>query len=171
MVRVDYMPNATALAVMEAKRSWRYPLNTNSGILDAILTEWAELSGINYAKVDKAKVFSPSPELSDAFPRAYDFGSTAAIPKLADRATCGARRHRDGQPCQAKREPGKRRCRFHGGRSTGPTSPEGKLRAKGNLRQNRQGPLTQTTDGADAYERPQRSHEAIVETDPRGIPS
>ena len=36
------------------------------------------------------------------------------------RVPCGATRHRDGQPCQALSEPGKHRCRFHGGRSTGP---------------------------------------------------
>lgn len=59
-------------------------------------------------------------------------------PKIATRrVTCGARRHRDGQPCQAKNEPGKRRCRFHGGRSTGPRTPEGKARALANLRQYR----------------------------------
>ena len=53
------------------------------------------------------------------------------------RVICGARRHRDGLPCQAKSEPGKRRCRFHGGRSTGPKSEAGKARAMANLRQNR----------------------------------
>lgn len=64
-------------------------------------------------------------------PRANDFGSQQA----RERVTCGARRHRDGQPCQALSEPGKRRCRFHGGRSTGPRTPEGKARALANLRQ------------------------------------
>jgi len=57
--------------------------------------------------------------------------------KSTARVPCGAKRHRDGQPCQAKSEPGKRRCRFHGGRSTGPKTPEGKARALANLRQNR----------------------------------
>ena len=56
--------------------------------------------------------------------------------KSTARVVCGAKRHRDGQPCQAKSEPGKRRCRFHGGRSTGPKTPEGKARALANLRQN-----------------------------------
>nr|WP_281383384.1 HGGxSTG domain-containing protein [Pseudoxanthomonas broegbernensis] len=63
---------------------------------------------------------------------AYESGSQATR-----RVICGAKRHRDGQPCQAKSEPGKRRCRFHGGRSTGPTTPEGKARALANLRQYR----------------------------------
>ena len=50
------------------------------------------------------------------------------------RVVCGAKRHRDGQPCQAKSEPGKRRCRFHGGRSTGPKTSEGRVRALANLK-------------------------------------
>lgn len=53
------------------------------------------------------------------------------------RQRCGARRTRDGQPCQAPVEPGKRRCRFHGGRSTGAKTPEGKARALANLRRGR----------------------------------
>jgi hypothetical protein len=43
------------------------------------------------------------------------------------RVPCGART-RKGTPCRAKSEPGKRRCRFHGGKSTGPRTPEGKAR-------------------------------------------
>lgn len=85
-------------------------------------------------------------------PRAYDSGpgprdperpaharTTAARKPLRpqERVVCGARRHRDGQPCQAKSEPGKRRCRFHGGRSTGPCTAAGKARALANLRQYR----------------------------------
>ena len=75
--------------------------------------------------------------------RAYETGwQSAWLARVAHaqstaRVTCGAKRHRDGQPCQAKSEPGKRRCRFHGGRSTGPKTPEGKARALANLRQNR----------------------------------
>lgn len=51
------------------------------------------------------------------------------LPK-PERPTCGAKR-RDGGECQAKVVPGKRRCRMHGGLSTGPKSKEGwaKLRA------------------------------------------
>ena len=57
------------------------------------------------------------------------------------RVPCGARRHRDGQPCEAKSEPGKRRCRFHGGRSTGPKTSTGKALALVNLRQNKKAML------------------------------
>lgn len=43
------------------------------------------------------------------------------------RARCGARTGK-GTPCQCKVEPGRTRCRFHGGRSTGPKTPEGRAR-------------------------------------------
>jgi hypothetical protein len=44
-----------------------------------------------------------------------------------DRPRCGART-RKGVPCLVMVEPGKRRCRFHGGLSTGPRTAEGKAR-------------------------------------------
>ncbi len=43
------------------------------------------------------------------------------------RVLCGAKT-RAGGPCRNKSEPGKRRCKFHGGKSTGPKTPEGKAR-------------------------------------------
>lgn len=49
---------------------------------------------------------------------------------------CGARCKRSGQPCKA-RALANGRCRFHGGLSTGPKTPEGKARALANLRWNR----------------------------------
>ena len=77
-----------------------------------------------------------------ALTRAYDFGRRAAEiheaseeSVVAQHITCGARRHRDDQPCQAKSEPGKRRCRFHGGCSTGPKTAAGRKRALRNLKQ------------------------------------
>jgi len=44
-----------------------------------------------------------------------------------DRPRCGAWT-RTGAPCLVRVEPGKRRCRFHGGLSTGPRTAEGKAR-------------------------------------------
>ncbi|MCO5054435.1 HGGxSTG domain-containing protein [Thermomonas sp.] len=162
LVRIDYMPGDDALAIIEAKRGTYYPLNTNSGIIDAILTEWATLTGTKWGEVRNPM----SPEfpvrsaharmtsVPESIARAQESGdlpdvdthstgwqsaylARVARAKSTARVTCGAKRHRDGQPCQAKSEPGKRRCRFHGGRSTGPKTPEGKARALANLRQNR----------------------------------
>ena len=160
LVRIDYMPGDDALAIIEAKRGTDYPLNTNSGIIDAILTEWATLTGIKWGEVRKPM----SPEfparsaharmtsVPDRSARAQESGVSASIAhayetgwqvaylaraKSTARVPCGAKRHRDGQPCEARSEPGKRRCRFHGGRSTDPKTPEGKARALANLRQYR----------------------------------
>lgn len=46
---------------------------------------------------------------------------------------CGAKT-REGTPCQCKCLPGKRRCKFHGGMSTGPRTVEGKERSANNLK-------------------------------------
>lgn len=43
------------------------------------------------------------------------------------RVICGAKT-RKGGACRNKSEPGKRRCKFHGGKSTGAKTPEGKAR-------------------------------------------
>ena len=40
------------------------------------------------------------------------------------RAVCGART-RKGTPCRNMSEAGRKRCRFHGGKSTGARTPEG----------------------------------------------
>lgn len=162
MRRIDYMPGRQALAVFVARQAQERPRSieaTNSAVLDAILVEWAELTGVKYSQVGQPKATAPTPELTDHFARArltsaplpelmlpsracahaYDSGRagnqkiTARPYQLANK--CGATRHRDGQPCQAKPEPGKLRCRFHGGRSTGPRTDEGKAKALSNLKQ------------------------------------
>nr|WP_303645120.1 HGGxSTG domain-containing protein [Rubellimicrobium arenae] len=43
------------------------------------------------------------------------------------RVPCGART-RKGLPCRLKSEPGRRRCKFHGGKSTGPRTAEGRAK-------------------------------------------
>jgi DNA-binding XRE family transcriptional regulator len=43
------------------------------------------------------------------------------------RQPCGAQT-RKGHPCRNMSEAGRRRCKFHGGLSTGPKTPEGKAR-------------------------------------------
>lgn len=56
-------------------------------------------------------------------------GNTPGDPSKARR--CGARaRTRGNQPCRAPAIKGKRRCRMHGGRSTGPQTLEGCERSK-----------------------------------------
>lgn len=56
-------------------------------------------------------------------------GNPSGDPSTAPR--CGARTRRaDGRPCQAPAVRGKRRCRMHGGLSTGPRTPEGLERSQ-----------------------------------------
>lgn len=43
------------------------------------------------------------------------------------RLPCGAQT-RKGLPCRLLSEPGRQRCKFHGGKSTGPRTPEGRAR-------------------------------------------
>ncbi len=51
-----------------------------------------------------------------------------AAQRLASlRVLCGAKTRAGGQ-CKNKSEPGKRRCKFHGGKSTGAKTPEGLAR-------------------------------------------
>jgi hypothetical protein len=47
---------------------------------------------------------------------------------------CGARGRRKGTPCQCKEVECNGRCKWHGGLSTGPRTPEGKSRSLANLR-------------------------------------
>ena len=49
---------------------------------------------------------------------------------------CGARTISTGKPCRAKAL-ANGRCKYHGGMSTGPRTPEGKARALANLKQYR----------------------------------
>lgn len=162
MVRIDYMPSREALAIIEATRGKLRPNHasaTNSAIIDAILTEWAELTGIDYREIAKPRaglITSASrPEFSDTNARARitSVGQATFRTSRADapareisavrefchalkaRVICGARRRRDGQACQALSEPGKRRCKWHGGCSTGPRTADGRARSLANLRQ------------------------------------
>lgn len=135
MVRIDYMPSREALAAIQTKRGPYLPLCTNSGIIDAIVIEWAGLTGIKNREIEKPTTSGKRPEFSDTNTRAR---ITSAKPELRQplnaRVICGARRRRDGQPCQALSVPGKRRCKWHGGNSTGPRTAGGRARSLANLR-------------------------------------
>lgn len=172
MTRVDYMPCPAAIAIMEVKRAHAYPGSvdaTHSAVLNAILSEWAKLTGINYVPESKPRTSGASPELVDHYmrannsgfcqpkrarTRANNFGGPISAGRFAGagakdsgpikqgsakRVPCGARRRRDGLPCEALSVPGKQRCRWHGGGSTGPTTAAGRDRALRNLKQYQSG--------------------------------
>lgn len=138
--RIDYYPSPEALQAIEALRA-RRPVGsasaTNSALIDALIAA-ADMEAA-------AAVSRSSPEFVDANARAYESerlparsaegqpGRELTTERKLARVRCGARRHRDGQPCEALSVPGRRRCRFHGGASTGPRTPEGKAKAAANL--------------------------------------
>ena len=90
-----------------------------------------------------------APEFIDASTRANESGfchakrartganNSGGLPTGVNQARviCGAKRRRDGQPCQGLSVPGKLRCKWHGGASTGPRTDEGRARSLANLRQ------------------------------------
>lgn len=140
--RVDYHAGPEALAAIEARRSRERPGSvraTNSAVIDAIVCEWATLTGIN----NQAKSTPRSSGANDGVirrlcARAYESGSRGDVPesrRLGSRVICGAKRHRDGKPCKALSVLGRRRCKWHGGSSTGPVTDEGRRKARLNLRQ------------------------------------
>ena len=49
------------------------------------------------------------------------------------RVPCRGKRRSDGKPCTALSVPGRRRCKWHGGCSTGPRTDEGKAKVAANL--------------------------------------
>ena len=56
-----------------------------------------------------------------------------ACPSSLRGLTCGANK-RDGQTCRSTTLCANGRCKFHGGRSTGPRTPEGRAKALENLK-------------------------------------
>lgn len=57
--RIDYTPSPAALVAIEARRSRHYPANNYSGILNAILREWATLTGIALPSSPKSAAQTP----------------------------------------------------------------------------------------------------------------
>lgn len=56
------------------------------------------------------------------------------FPPECNDMVCGARGRRKGTPCQCKEIEHNGRCKWHGGRSTGPKTPEGKIKSLANLK-------------------------------------
>lgn len=236
MVRIDYMPGKAARDAIETMRERARPGTasaTNSAVIDAIVAEWARLTGIQQTEIDSSARPPITPGVADQYMRmrmTSDFaactragmtsekmaesagmraGTSPAVPEIPDasqaracandfdpkhaeaahqpgtaspefmaasaranesgfchakragahanksgslpigakqaRVICGAKRRRDGEPCQGLSVPGKRRCKWHGGASTGPKTGEGRARSLANLRQYRGTSLRQAT--------------------------
>lgn len=150
--RIDYYPSPEAMAIIESRRTRHAPTNSNGRILEVILAEWATLTGLKRRPIEPPVIAdmrarsSPSDEgetirncqARDARARAPTRTTPEPLPpKAALRVPCGARRRRDGLPCEALSVPGRQRCKWHGGASTGPKTHEGLMRSLSNLQQYR----------------------------------
>ncbi|WP_425490817.1 HGGxSTG domain-containing protein [Luteimonas cellulosilyticus] len=135
--RIDYYPSTEALAAIEGVRGFART-GTNSAVLNAIVEAWAETQGAQTGIFRRkcARANNSAPRI-EALGKQARLANELKSPPI--RVTCGAARRRDGQPCEALSVPGKRRCRFHGGMSTGPRTEEGKQRVTRNL-PHRRGP-------------------------------
>ena len=72
---------------------------------------------------------------NDVINRFFTGSTRATLLRISNRRViCGAKT-RKGTPCKAKSEPGKKRCRLHGGLSTGPKTEEGRRRIAAAQRQ------------------------------------
>jgi hypothetical protein len=88
---------------------------------------------------------------------------TRACAFFAQAKPCGAKT-RTGRPCRAKGLPRTHRCKWHGGCSTGPKTPEGRARAMANLKQYRAS-LGQRADSLKVNLSTPRQLKAIVTTE------
>lgn len=136
--RVDYMPSRQAAAIIDGKRGRYYPMNIVSGVIDAIVIEWA--TDRNLIELNRKPHESGNgPEFVDTYAHVNDSGDwlrkKLGALKVNRRVICGAKTQ-SGKPCRAKSLPSKNRCKWHGGCSTGPKTTDGKIKALANLRQN-----------------------------------
>lgn len=104
-------------------------INTRWGV-PARMVEYLEISVLpNYQASKRARGLGV---LLDPQQAARD----RQFARVSARFAAQAARHRQpcqaqtrkGRPCRNLSEPGRRRCKFHGGMSTGPRTPEGKAR-------------------------------------------
>lgn len=80
-------------------------------------------------------MIAPSPNEAKMIEAALRMTRERAVQRAAKRRViCGAKT-RKGTACRCLSEPGKRRCKFHGGKSTGPRTPEGVERIREAQRQ------------------------------------
>lgn len=132
-IRIDYYPNSFSQLVLGAKRSLYAPCNNYSGILDAVIEEWAKFSGLSAYLPSVPMTSVDIPEFIDASTRAR---MTSVMSSQGLDRLCHAKT-KSGAPCQSRPCPGNVRCKWHGGMSTGPKSTEGKAKSLANLKQNR----------------------------------
>jgi len=112
-------PDLTVALLKQARQllGWsQRELAEHAGVHEQTVKYWEAKHGV-IAGVAVNRMFK---ELAVAF-------ATSQASKKSPDHKCDAQT-RKGSPCRCKPLPGKRRCKFHGGMSTGPKSPEGRER-------------------------------------------
>lgn len=69
-------------------------------------------------------------ERSSAVPASAGLNNGNRSGRFSDAPRCGAKARAEGRPCRHPAIHGERRCRMHGGLSTGPMTPEGLARSR-----------------------------------------
>ena len=99
------------------------------------------------------------------------------LTRRCDRPRCGAKRKRDGKPCEAPvvwnddlNEPRNGRCRMHGGLSTGAVTVQGRARSLANLVQFRDRPQDIGDRGASRIRKPTWADEFFERNQPDKAP-
>lgn len=146
-------PSLRALALKERDRINRLSLDKAAEILASPLTiKRIETRSADFAlhkALERAKEWKRHHVDCAVSDRQWDKA-------LNRRVACGARK-KDGAQCWAMTEPGRNRCRFHGGRSTGPRTVEGMRKALSCLPQFRNDPvrlktkMTELAKGLEPY--------------------
>jgi hypothetical protein len=151
--RIDYQPSEQVLALITVELR-PYVGGDFSSVIDRLILkaagvapvivecsrERARASELGGSK-EGAGIWRPVRAHANDFAR-LPAGMTESLPHCkvqydAMRVVCGGRRRSDGKPCEALSVPGKRRCKWHGGCSTGPRTAEGKVKVSRNLRVSR----------------------------------
>lgn len=116
-------------------RMGRHPKGVAEALAKLYEAARAQRAWHDYARTlpdaDKRKLFRQWWERAEAAQAAGRY--VPACPPYLRGLTCGAIK-RDGQPCRSTTLCANGRCKFHGGRSTGPRTPEGRAKALENLK-------------------------------------
>lgn len=100
-----------------------------SGISEKNWSSWNQYGWLCCPKKPKTTCTDPNCDIGISCQAMAAYGLAGDGTPLAHtrRPTCGAKT-RNGHHCRNKAVPGKRRCKYHGGLSTGPRTPAGRAR-------------------------------------------
>ena len=118
-------PRGYAVLRMAEALGWLILGSRDARARHGVLERAQEYFGVRSPKTSNA---TSAREMEDDIKAIFEGASRRRLLRiLVPRIACGART-RSGRPCKAKSEPGRKRCRMHGGLSTGPKTEAGRDR-------------------------------------------